>query len=207
MKVEIAIRAFPTGGRLAEIQAAFADEDVPIEFVERRSADGGVWDFTLNDFAIVASFVMGSTLGGVLYDTEKAVLRRGLAALKKLAASGIAASVEVRRPGCEVAEYVLPRGKESEAAFDAILPLCEAPDEAGGLRYWSLGRWHLEGEQDDAEIPEEGLGSLAWAAELEAQADRLLERLFPTDGSDGHKTGKGIGKRTKKARKPSKSKG
>jgi hypothetical protein len=117
-----------------EIEAAFAAEGQPVESWGQSIAKAAPTELYL-----VVSFVAGATVGGAIYDAEKAALLRGLRATKRvLAQHGVGCRVVTQRPDKRPVIYLVPKGTEGDLALDALDADYDANPEPG-QRLWLPG--------------------------------------------------------------------
>lgn len=127
----------------AAIQQAFARENIQVA-VESRS----VLKAAGLDLRLVVTFLLGVNASGLLYDAEKVILRRGLAAMRSVMDNlNTNGTVMIERPE-DYTEYLMPGpGPRGDAALAALEADYEGLTEKGGTRVWMPGEgWIYERE-------------------------------------------------------------
>ena len=115
MKVSVHLPRRTAGDVRARISAGFAaeglDADTTGELAIKAEGD---------ELRLAVVFVLGSTIGGALWDLEKEALRRGLRGLGRVMRDfGIGAMAEIEREQ-DVVIYLLPDGPQGDRALAAI---------------------------------------------------------------------------------------
>ena len=98
----------------ASVRRAFADEGLSIDDVGPLAIKADVGPALRIDLA----FVLGVAIGGLIWDAEKALLSRGIAAARSLWASS--GTVTVEASAREPTIYFVPDGPEGDRALAEI---------------------------------------------------------------------------------------
>lgn len=132
MRTEVFLDRRVPADRREAVRQAFQDRELTID----REGPLALKSLEFFDLRIDVAFILGATIGGALWDVEKDLLRRAIAAVRAVwSVSGmVTVDHESRPPGQPPTVYLVPGGPESETAFDAI----EADYEGAppGVRVW-----------------------------------------------------------------------
>ena len=137
MRVEILLPREADAGRRNEVRSAFAASGLTID----REGLPAIKSAEILGVRIDAAFILAATIGGILWEFEKAALVRGISALRTgwEASGAVGIDYEGRPDDRPPTIYFVPGGDEGDHALAAIE---EDYETAGpGQRSWEDGRW------------------------------------------------------------------
>ena len=104
--------------RKAEVRAAFQERGVPVA----REGPLALKSIEILDLRIDAAFILGAAVGGLLWDAEKELLKRGVEALRSVWRVSGSVTLDTgpslgERPPTD---YLVPGGEQADEALAAI---------------------------------------------------------------------------------------
>jgi hypothetical protein len=118
VRTELFLAASATAERRQAIREAFRDNGVEVS----REGRPALKSFDILDLRIDVAFLIGTTVGGVIWDAEKELLKRGIAAARAVwAASGtVTLDLEAEPRERPPTVYLVPDGADGDNALAAI---------------------------------------------------------------------------------------